>query len=136
MYGLGAAGISTLGGTCVAFCNQATQVTNEVSQVAPRLTNFGDLQVVSSAQQKLDSLSQKFGLSTNDILNQASNSTQKFVDNGNSGNINTWIARPDGGEGFIRITTNPEMTRVISAGLNTVENVKNGIANGRFTPLK
>ncbi|HBV33006.1 TPA: hypothetical protein DEB72_00540 [Patescibacteria group bacterium] len=99
-------------------------------------TSFRDLQVVPSAHQKLDALSQKFGFSANDILSQASKSAQKFVDNANNGNINTWIPRPDGGQGLIRVTTNPEMNRIISAGLNTIENVKNGIVNGRFTPLK
>lgn len=58
----------------------------------------------------------------------------RYTDSAHGGNINVFPARPDG-SGFIRITLDPSGQRIISAGLNTAGNVKNGIANGRFVPI-
>jgi hypothetical protein len=58
----------------------------------------------------------------------------RYVDTANGGNINVFMARPDG-SGFIRVTLDPSGQRMISAGLNTAGNVTNGIANGRFVPV-
>ena len=53
----------------------------------------------------------------------------------NAGNINAIIPRPDGASGFVRVTLDPSGSRIISAGLQTANMVKNGIESGRFTPI-
>ena len=88
---------------------------------------MGLLPAVPSALEKL----QKLDLSVseaNEIIE--SPSTQRLVDNANSGNIN-YIA--DVGGKLIRITTDPTGQRIISAGRVQANGIANGIANGRFT---
>jgi hypothetical protein len=53
----------------------------------------------------------------------------------NFGNINVLIPQLDGATGFIRVTFDPNMQRVISAGLIRASQVANGLATGRFVPL-
>ncbi len=91
--------------------------------------------VASSASAKLNDLSARFNVSSVDIVNRAIAGGQHLRDLSNEGNINMLLARPDAASGFIRVTTNPEMTRVISAGLMRSNQVANGIAGGRFVPL-
>jgi uncharacterized protein RhaS with RHS repeats len=88
----------------------------------------GLLPAVPSAIEKL----QKLGISipeANELIE--SPSTQRLVDNANSGNIN-YIA--DVGGKLIRITTDPSGQRIISAGMMRANQVTNGIQSGRFTP--
>jgi hypothetical protein len=87
----------------------------------------GLLPAVPSAIEKL----QKLGISiseANELIE--SPTTQKLVDNANSGNIN-YIA--DTGGKLVRITTDPTGQRIISAGIVRANQISNGIANGRFT---
>jgi RHS repeat-associated protein len=87
----------------------------------------GLLPAVPSAIDKL----QKLGLSipeANELIE--SPSTQRLVDNANSGNVN-YIA--DVGGKLVRITTDPNGQRIISAGIVRANSITNGIANGRFT---
>jgi hypothetical protein len=75
---------------------------------------------------------QRLGISVqeaNEII--TSPESQKLVDNLNGGNIN--VIKEVGGQ-LVRITTNPEGTRIISAGLVRANQIANGIANGRFVP--
>ena len=87
----------------------------------------GLLPAVPSALEKL----QKLGLSVseaNELIE--SPTTQKLVDNANSGNIN-YVADVAGK--LVRITTDPNGQRIISAGLMRANQVTNGISSGRFT---
>ena len=87
----------------------------------------GLLPAVPSAIEKL----QKLGISiseANELIE--SPGTQRLVDNANSGNIN-YIA--DVGGKLVRITTDPNGQRIISAGIVRANQIANGISNGRFT---
>jgi RHS repeat-associated protein len=88
---------------------------------------MGLLPAVPSALEKL----QKLDISVseaNEIIE--SPTTQRLVDNANSGNVN-YIA--DVGGKLIRITTDPNGQRIISAGMVRANQIANGIASGRFT---
>jgi RHS repeat-associated protein len=90
----------------------------------------GLLPAVPSALEKLRNLNLDAS-EANEIIN--SPTTQKLVDNANGGNIN-YIA--DVGGKLIRVTTDPEGQRIISAGIVRANSIANGIASGRFTPTK
>jgi hypothetical protein len=95
------------------------------------------LPVVAGAIPKLEALAEKFGTSATAIANQALTAGTKLIDNleANAGNINHIISRLDGANGFIRVTTDPTQSRIISAGLQDAAQITNGIASGRFTPM-
>lgn len=92
------------------------------------------LQAVKSAQGKIDDLAVKFGSTSDDIVQQGLKG-KKFRDADNNGNINIFSNRPDGKDGFLRLTLDPSANRIISAGLNRTRDVNRGIERGRFTPL-
>ena len=46
------------------------------------------------------------------------------------------MGKPNDAEGFIRITTDPTVSRIISAGMTQLSNTVDNIANSRFIPLK
>lgn len=87
---------------------------------------------------KLNALGQKFGVSATDLANRAITHGTKMVDmlEGNAGNVNAIIPRLDGASGFIRVTLDPTQSRIISAGLQSANQVRNGLASGRFVPVK
>jgi hypothetical protein len=88
------------------------------------------LPAVPSALDKL----QKIGMSlqqANELIE--SPTAQKLIDNANSGNINVLQSV---GDKVVRITLDPTGSRIISAGYMQSRNVANGIASGRFTPMK
>ena len=88
----------------------------------------GLLPAVPSALEKLQRL--KISLSeANEIIE--SPTTQKLIDNANNGNINN-IANVAGK--LVRIKTDPNGQRIISAGYVQARNVANSVASGRFTP--
>ena len=89
--------------------------------------------MVPGARSKLDNVASVTGRSTNSILKNASTSTNRYIDTLNNGNINIWIDNTiNPGNDLIRITTNPEGTRIISAGFNNSNQVENAIQSGRF----
>ena len=94
-------------------------------------------EIAGSAVEKLGAVASKFGTSGEALLGRAAESGKIFVDQSprNSGNINVFLPRPDGKSGFVRITFNPERTKIISVGLNKLKDVVNGIQTSRFRPL-
>jgi hypothetical protein len=68
-----------------------------------------------------------------EILSQVSQSTARFIDTANNGNINTYASKLTNGE-LIRVTTNPEGDAIISAGTAKINGLKNDISSGRFVP--
>jgi hypothetical protein len=58
---------------------------------------------------------------------------KKLIDNTNGGNINVL---QNVGDKVVRITLDPTGSRIVSAGYMQSRNVANGIASGRFTPMK
>jgi RHS repeat-associated protein len=117
---------SIAGAACVVGCPAA----GAAALTAGRALYFaaaGLLPAVPSAIEKL----QKIGVSiseANELIE--SPTTQKLIDNANGGNIN-YVA--DVGGKLVRITTDPNGQRIISAGIMRANQVANGIANGRFT---
>jgi hypothetical protein len=96
------------------------------------------LPAAGSAIGKLETLGEKFGVSPVELANKAINTGTRMIDNlaKNAGNINSIIPRPDGANGFVRVTLDPTGSRIISAGLQTANQVANGIESGRFTPIQ
>jgi hypothetical protein len=94
------------------------------------------LPVAAGAIAKLEALADKFGTTATAIANQAITQGTRLIDNleANAGNVNAIIPRLDGANGFIRVTLDPSQSRIISAGLQSANQVTNGIASGRFTP--
>jgi hypothetical protein len=90
------------------------------------------LPVVTGAVPKIADLTSRYG---EGIIDDVLQNGTRYVDNGNDGNINVFMQRPDSA-GYIRVTLDPTSQRIISAGLNKVNDVVNGIANGRFVPIK
>ena len=97
----------------------------------------GATPVVQSAAGKLEQLAERFGTSSTALVEAGKNATTKLLDMRpeNLGNINALVPRLDGASGFIRVTFDPSMQRVISAGLMRANQVSNGLAAGRFVPL-
>jgi RHS repeat-associated protein len=95
------------------------------------------LPAVPHAIAGLERLAKQFGVSGTQIANQALRFGTRMIDNleENAGNINNIIPRLDGRAGFIRVTTDPTASRIISAGLQRAAEVPNGIESGRFTPI-
>ena len=92
--------------------------------------------IVGSAAPKLEALADRFGTTSSNIVNTALTTGKRLIDNANGGNINALIPRLDGASGFIRVTLDPAGQQVISAGLMRANQVANGIASGRFTPVE
>jgi hypothetical protein len=93
------------------------------------------LPIIPSAMGKLEWLAEKFGGSAVGIANRAVTQGTRLIDKGNKCNVNCLIPRPDGAAGWLRVTLDPSQSKVISAGLQSVNQVTNGLAKGRFTPV-
>jgi len=126
---------AVLGGAAVAAAAGGVAVMGASTGAAIAANPVGNavLPVVAGAVPKLMTLADKFQARAGDIVNTAVTSGTRLLDTA-SGNINTIIPRLDGASGWIRVTLDPTMSRVISAGLQTANQVKNGLANGRFIP--
>ena len=84
---------------------------------------------------KLENAANLQRITVDEILEQASKSDLRYIDMANDANINIYM-RKVSGSGFIRVTTNPKGTKIISSGLNQERNVINGIQNGRLIKLE
>ena len=106
--------------------------------VARPLAGRALLPAVPTAIAKLQTLGEKFGVSATQLANRAITSGMKLVDNAeaNAGNINALLPRLDGVSGWIRVTLDPTQSRIISAGLQSANQVINGLKSGRFTPFE
>jgi RHS repeat-associated protein len=106
--------------------------------VARPLAGRALLPAVPTAITKLQTLGEKFGVSATQLANRAITSGMKLVDNAeaNAGNINALLPRLDGVSGWIRVTLDPTQSRIISAGLQSANQVINGLKSGRFTPFE
>jgi RHS repeat-associated protein len=130
------AAVGVVGGAAGAVAGGGEAVSAGVVRLTGSGTGRTLLPVAASAIAKLEALGDKFGASATQIANQALTLGTKLVDNleENLGNINHIIPRLDGESGFIRVTTDPTGSRIISAGLQTANQVSNGLQSGRFTP--
>lgn len=94
-----------------------------------------EMKLIGSAEAKLSKLSSQFGKTSGEILEYVQQNGRPLLDTV-SGNIN-YVAKKFGdAEGYIRITAEPTLNRIISAGQNTVRNIVNGIEKGRFKEIK
>ena len=97
------------------------------------ISNLQQLPRVTSATQKIIERGPNAGINgINNFLQQAQQGTA-YLDK-TTNNINIFSKIPDGTK-YLRVTLNPEMNRIISAGINTARNVANGISSGRFTQI-
>jgi hypothetical protein len=84
---------------------------------------------------KLDLLSQQTGKSVGQLLQEASQSGKPYIDFRNGGNIN--ILNQSGLPNTLsRITTNPQITKIISAGRMETSQVSNLVRSGNMQGLQ
>ena len=105
------------------------------TQIINNLNKLETLPQRTHAQQRLAELSQVTGKSINQILTEVSRSGKSYIDfrPGNVGNINVLLQRSV--DSMTRITTDPQITRIISAGTIGTNNVANNVARGGLQPL-
>ncbi len=92
------------------------------------------LDVVPSASLKLEKLSSQFDSSVSEMMEYMQANGAIYRDTV-SNNVNIFAQKFGGREGYFRITLDPNMERVISAGQNKVSNVLNGLAKARFIKM-
>jgi RHS repeat-associated protein len=104
-------------------------------RVLSNLDKLDELPQTAGATQKLADLGSRLGQTPTQILSQASRFGQSFVDTrvGNLGNINILLQQT--ANTLTRITTNPQITRVISAGTMQTNGAANNVTNGNLVPL-
>jgi RHS repeat-associated protein len=144
--GIGCAGgLAVLGGVALAGAvavPAAIGATGEAvaaaGATAATALAAGRWSIVPSAAARLDHVAARFGTTADAVVRAAQQSNARFSDllAKNWGNINVFLPRPDGAAGFIRVTTDPSGSRVISAGLMRSGQVANGVINRRFLPVE
>jgi hypothetical protein len=84
---------------------------------------------------KLEALSKQTGKSVEQILQEASQSGKPYIDFRNGGNIN--ILNPGATQNTLtRITTNPQITKIISAGTMQVKSLSSNLSSGGMQSLQ
>ncbi|MEO8380737.1 MAG: RHS repeat-associated core domain-containing protein [Acidobacteriota bacterium] len=91
---------------------------------------IGGFNAASTAIGKAETTGAKFGMTGDQLVKTTVATGGKFVDQAH-GTINSFMARPDGKSGFVRVTMDAA-NKVVSVGLVTAANVRNGIKEGRF----
>ena len=127
---IGLAPVAVAAGAEVSTGGGAIAALNVARPVAGRSL----LPATAGATIKLREFGERFGVSATELANRAITGGIRMLDNAeaNAGNVNAIIGRLDGAAGFIRVTLDPTQSRIISAGMQTIDMVRNGIANGRF----
>ena len=84
---------------------------------------------------KLQKVSEQTGQTATQIFDSASKYGRPLIDLANKGNVNIYVQRAGDLDKLTRITTNPSITKVISAGtLESTQAVKT-VLNGRQIPM-
>ena len=83
---------------------------------------------------KFEKLNELTGKNSNQILIEASKIGEAFIDNANNGNVNIFLQRTE--SSITRVTTNPEITKIISVGTNNVKDLVKWTQNGRLESIK
>jgi hypothetical protein len=96
---------------------------------------LSQLDIVPSAEEKLNKVSGVTKMSKEDILNRADKSGVKFIDNNNNKNVNIFTKLSNDVKKVIRVTLDPSQNKIISAGFNQVKSIINNIVKGRFIHL-
>lgn len=91
--------------------------------------------VIKGAVDKLNSTAvANFGGTAQQWAGSAMSHGQRFIDTAHRGNVSYFLARPDGGAGFIRVTLDPTSSRVISGGMVRGKQLQDWVASGRLVP--
>jgi RHS repeat-associated protein len=103
--------------------------------------NMGNLSRLDTLPQttkvpgKLEILSKQTGKSIEQILKEASQSGKPYIDFRNGGNIN--ILNPGATQNTLtRITTNPQVTKIISAGTMQLRSLSSNLSSGGMQSLQ
>ena len=88
--------------------------------------------MATGALTKLQDVSKVIGKSVDSILQQASKSKSVFTDlrSENYGNVNVFFQNPVNNEKLIRITLDPTLNKIISAGFDRINQVQKWINEG------
>jgi len=117
-----------------AWLSASAAALRDKLQALGQASAANQMPIMTSAEPKLQRLMDKFGMSQDELIASVLNNGTKYVDRLNKGNVNVLLQRPDGAD-FIRITLDPSMQRIISAGIVRARSLYNGIESGRFLPL-
>jgi RHS repeat-associated protein len=141
--GIGAVGGATLGAAVEAapiaynavLANPAAVATGAAivgRALGVETPTIGGFPAARSAVGKAEETAAKFGMTGEELVKTTVAGGGKFVDQLH-GTINAFMARPDGKSGFVRVTMDAGK-KIISVGLVSAGNVRNGIMQGRFLP--
>ncbi|MEM9728170.1 MAG: DNRLRE domain-containing protein [Myxococcota bacterium] len=109
-----------------------SRVIQGLSQLRGGPPNLSKLQIVPSAQEKLARVADQLGRSSTELLRLVQQNGKRVVDLRNQNNINIF-AQIEGK--LIRVTLNPQQTRIISAGREQFRAVFKRFEAGTFDPL-
>jgi hypothetical protein len=118
-----------------AFLTPSTNIavtTVDAAAAGVEAPNIGGFPAAASAVGKAESTAAKFGMTSEELVKTTVATGGKFVDQLH-GTVNAFMARPDGKSGFVRVTMDAGR-KIVSVGLVTAANVRNGIKEGRFVP--
>ena len=141
LAGLGVVAAGVAAGTApwqlAAAGSTAIPVATQVAQKISNLNKLDTLEQVPSAAEKLSTVSKQIGVSVDNILKIANKSNAVFTDlrEGNAGNVNIFFQSPANAAKLVRITLDPTLSRIISAGTARVNQVQNWISNGDIINL-
>lgn len=106
-----------------------------ISQSQRIFNSFQDLknkEIVPRALTKLKDVSNVIGRSVNFILKEASKSESVFTDLRHGSNVNIFFQNPINSAKLIRVTLDPSLNRIISAGFNTIKQVTQWVSEGQL----
>jgi RHS repeat-associated protein len=99
------------------------------------LTRLDTLPQTTKVPGKLEILSKQTGKSIEQILKEASQNGKPYIDFRNGGNIN--ILNPGATQNTLtRITTNPQITKIISAGTMQLRSLSSNLSSGGMQSLQ
>jgi hypothetical protein len=123
----GAAGLLTYG--------SAEYLSGLGTRTMGNLSRLDSLPQTLKVPGKLEALSKQTGKSVEQILQEASQSGKPYIDFRNGGNIN--ILNPGATQNTLtRITTNPQITKIISAGTMQVKSLSSNLSSGGMQSLQ
>ena len=117
-----------LAGGCDALAGVGTRTMGNLSRLE-------GLPQTSKVPGKLEELSRLTGKSVSQLMKDASQSGKPYIDFRNGGNINI-LTQGASQRTLTRITTDPTISRIISAGTMKLSNLSNNLSSGNMQSLQ
>jgi RHS repeat-associated protein len=136
LVGAGSGGVA-LGASTVLTAMSVDALAGVGTRTMGNLSRLESLPMRPTVPGKLDELSDLTGKSPYQLLSEASQNGRPYIDfrAGNTGKIDIFTRGYQEGK-LTRITTNPEITRIISAGTTNLRSLSNNLASGNMQSLQ